>query len=68
MAVRIPVQPSLSAFVGRDSGRWQALPILCAMGAIKPWHLLVLMICVLLPTAAAIVGGVWAVRRSRNGR
>ncbi|MDH6463282.1 putative membrane protein YqjE [Micromonospora sp. A200] len=38
------------------------------MVALKLWHLLVLMICVLLPTAAAIVGGVWAVRRSRNSR
>ncbi|WP_346537474.1 hypothetical protein [Micromonospora sp. DPT] len=54
-----------TGFVGRDSGRWQALPILSAMVALKLWHLLVLMICVLLPTAAAIV---WAVRRSRNSR
>ncbi|NYF56070.1 hypothetical protein HDA35_001901 [Micromonospora purpureochromogenes] len=34
------------------------------MVALKLWHL---MICVLLPTAA-ILGGVWAVRRSRNRR
>jgi hypothetical protein len=37
------------------------------MGAFKPWHLVVLLIC-LLPTVAAIVGGVWAVSRSRTRR
>jgi hypothetical protein len=40
--------------------------MLAAMGALKPWHVMVLAICCLLPTAVAIMGGVWAVRRSRN--
>ncbi len=38
------------------------------MGAIKPWHLLLLSLCCLLPAVTAAFGGVWAVRRSRNRR
>lgn len=40
--------------------------MLTPMGAIKPWHLFVLALCCLLPTAAAVAGGVWAARRSRR--
>ncbi|MBB4960923.1 hypothetical protein FHR38_004656 [Micromonospora polyrhachis] len=35
------------------------------MGAIKPWQLLVTGICCLLPVVAAVVGGVWAIRREK---
>ncbi|NJC12643.1 hypothetical protein F4558_002469 [Micromonospora profundi] len=38
------------------------------MGAIKPWHLVLLSLCCLVPTAVAIVGGVWALRRRRTPR
>jgi hypothetical protein len=38
------------------------------MGAIRPWHLFLLLLCCLLPTTAAVTGAVWAIRRSRSGR
>jgi hypothetical protein len=38
------------------------------MGALKPWHLLILSLCCLLPVVAAAIGGVWAVSKKRGQR
>jgi hypothetical protein len=36
------------------------------MGALKPWHLMVLLACCLLPVAASVAVGVAAARRARR--
>jgi hypothetical protein len=36
------------------------------MGAVKPWNLMLLMLCCLLPITAATAAGIWAARRKRR--
>jgi hypothetical protein len=38
------------------------------MGALKPWHLLVAVLCCLLPFAAAVGGTVWLVLRRQGSK
>jgi hypothetical protein len=38
------------------------------MGAVKPWHALILLMCCLLSTGLVTGGVVWAVIRSRRRR
>jgi hypothetical protein len=36
------------------------------MGAVKPWHLILLSLCCMVTLGAAIAGGVWAARSRRK--
>jgi hypothetical protein len=36
------------------------------MGAVKPWHLILLSLCCMVTLTVAVAGGIWAARRSRS--